>query len=169
MLLAAALLVISGAKGLNSCLDPTDTVKYKCSPGTTTILFSSCDDLVDADLPYLQECFDSAGRSEITDIYLDWNSAFTVFPVGMFKDLPALKNLVVSSPKVKTLEGGLFNDLRSSPLISLGIVFCPELTKLPPDLFKGLDNLGFVRIQRNAKLTTLPSGLFTDCNKLRVL
>ncbi|CAN0162778.1 unnamed protein product [Ectocarpus sp. 6 AP-2014] len=95
LVLVTTVLVLPGANGLNQCLDPEDSVNYKCSPGETSLSFGTgtgCGYLVDADLPDLQACFNTAGRTGIASIDLRL-MAVVKLPVGMFDNLPNLSEL----------------------------------------------------------------------------
>ncbi|CAN0118657.1 unnamed protein product [Ectocarpus sp. 8 AP-2014] len=94
LVLVTIVLVYPGANGLNHCLDAEDSVNYKCSPGKTWLRFGTATgcDLVDDDLPDLQACFNTAGRTGIASIDLSLTSVET-FPVGMFDNLPNLSQL----------------------------------------------------------------------------
>ncbi|CAM9531991.1 unnamed protein product, partial [Ectocarpus sp. 12 AP-2014] len=95
-------------------------------------------------------------------------SGFTKIPVGIFKDLPGLEKLMVGGVEIRTLEVGVFDDVAGS-LRELHVQFCPELTWLPADLFRGLSGLTYLKIQNVPKLRSIPVGLFQDTTEVTEL
>ncbi|CAM9744696.1 unnamed protein product, partial [Ectocarpus sp. 13 AM-2016] len=95
-------------------------------------------------------------------------SGFKKIPVGIFKDLPALEKLMVGGVDIRTLEVGVFDDVAGS-LRELHVQFCPELTWLPADLFRGLSGLTYLKIQNVPKLRSIPVGLFQDTTEVTEL
>ncbi|CAM9667918.1 unnamed protein product, partial [Ectocarpus sp. 4 AP-2014] len=95
-------------------------------------------------------------------------SGFTTIPVGIFKDLPALQKLMVGGVEIRTLDVGVFDDVAGS-LRELYVQFCPGLTWLPADLFRGLSGLTYLKIQNVPKLRSIPVGLFQDTTEVTEL
>ncbi|CAN0390355.1 unnamed protein product [Pylaiella littoralis] len=165
----AAALLISRANGLNTCLDPSSNM-YTCVPGMTEITFfhssTGCDGLVDGDMPDLQACFDTMGRSGLEDISITGNTELTSIPEDLFEGMGNLKNLRISTNEMLgSLPEGLFKD--NAALIDLNLMR-DGLTALPVAIFEGLSNVEELRLQYNS-LTTVPAGVFAPLTSLEEL
>ncbi|CAN0095999.1 unnamed protein product, partial [Pylaiella littoralis] len=169
MKMAAALLLISGANGLNSCLDPTSD-NYACVAGMTEISFfefgGPCESLVNDDMPDLNACFDAIGRSGLTHVEIISNDELTSLPEDLFEGMDNLTELwIVYNEMLHTLPEGLFKD--NTALTTLNLLQ-NYLVALPVGIFEGLTNLVTLPLQFN-NFTTLPAGVFAPMTSLEEL
>ncbi|CAM9859888.1 unnamed protein product, partial [Ectocarpus fasciculatus] len=147
---AALVLWAAGvANGINSCLD-SDHDSYRCRSGTTQMVrdwhttslaigtLSLCaDSLTDSDIEDVASCFDNAGRTSVTVMYLT-QTLLTSLPLGLFDGLPSLYRLHLSHNQLASLPAGPLDGLDALQEIYLSN---NQLDSLPAGLFDGLDAL----------------------------
>ncbi|CAM9708112.1 unnamed protein product [Ectocarpus sp. 12 AP-2014] len=163
---ALALWATGVANGISSCLDP-DHESYQCASGTTRICLTDehCENgLTDSDVEDVTSCFDNAGRTSVTLIWMESNT-FTTLPAGLFDGFDNLEKLLLSNNLISSLPLGLFDGLRSLYHLTLRE---NQIASLPAGLFDDLDSLQFLSITDN-QLTWLPAGIFDGLGALRDL
>ncbi|CAM9323684.1 unnamed protein product [Ectocarpus fasciculatus] len=144
----------------NSCLDPEHSL-YGCEAGNIEIYLDHCG-IADEDLEDLAKCFDNAGRSSVTVLYLE-----------------CTKRIIELHPRehriewtLRTLTRGCVNSPFLARILSaLELVrhlLGNDLTILPSGLFDGLYALKVLSLSDNA-LVVLPAGIFDDLGALQSL